>query len=238
MKEVKKMMGFESAWITNQEDKGLFNKVVADNFGNVYPYPEVWVANKEKEIILFATNNESEENPYNYVLLIDDEVICLEAYCINMGNRLKNALKIHWRICNIDIPEELYKKGYDKDIIKNYIMNAFAVYGHIGIKQEQIKEDVIKFEMEGWKDEKKSDLNSNSISTYTYRRKAPAPFNLKDYINWKFYTIFGVMVILSEYISYKNNLEHFDTMQTRRVLCFLGVTIYFFIHDFIKRRKK
>ena len=132
-------MAFISGWIRDDEDKKyVASKGFKDIFGRPLLPPLSWAIDREKDIILVSRGGGGPEIPEGYALYIGGDIINIEGYERNEGNRFENNLKINWIINKIEADKRIIQNSYDNNAIIQYIKKAFEAYGKIGLRNEQI----------------------------------------------------------------------------------------------------
>lgn len=100
--------------------------------------PSWWAIDREREIILVSRGGVPCEIFMGYELYLSGELIEIEAVEKTEGDWLDRDLKVSWLINKIEIPKELFEKGYDVENVKNIIRVAFEGYGTRGIERSKI----------------------------------------------------------------------------------------------------
>lgn len=138
-------MAFISEWIRKEDDiKYVESKGFKDIFGRPLLRPLSWAIDREKEMILVSRGGGGPEITEGYSLYIDGDIVDIEGYELKEGNRTENNIKIRWIINKIEANETLFQKNYNKQMIIQFIIEAFEAYGTMGLKAEQILDVVVE----------------------------------------------------------------------------------------------
>lgn len=132
-----------------EEDKEYFSSIGFTYLVDGEPLePSWWAIDREKEIILVSRGGVPCETFMGYQLYLSGELIDIEAIEKTEGDWLDRDLKVSWLINKIEVPKELFEKGYDVESVKNIIRIAFEGYGTRGIERSKILEVKVEINVE------------------------------------------------------------------------------------------
>ncbi len=124
-----------------EEDKEYFKTIGFTYLVDRKPLkPSWWAIDREQEIILVSRGGVPCEKIMGYELYLSGELIEIEAVEKTEGDWFDRDLKVNWLINKIEIPKELFEKGYNVESVKNIIRVAFEGYGTRGIERSKILE--------------------------------------------------------------------------------------------------
>jgi hypothetical protein len=138
------IMAFISEKILDEDLKYFLTFGFRDPWNNIIT-PDWWVIDREKNIFLFCRNGQGNKDiPLLFGLFINNSVVKIETVKKTEGDRFDKNLVIHWFINKITIPFSLIVNGYNKNNIKQLVVEAFYAMGTMGLERSKIIDVIIE----------------------------------------------------------------------------------------------